>query len=207
MENNFSKKMQDKSDQELLEVVENREKFQQNAFIAAVWELEKREKAEPKYTELKDEMLSKQQQVDKSVNNAFVVPEDLPKQIKMAAYLLFGTILVGVINSILYNYFTNGEAYANSSSIFTVIFSLALMTFFSYMILLGKNWARITYLVLFLLGAVLSIPVLIYYFTFSPIIGFISLTQTGLQIYALILLYRKESKDWYLKQKTEVQTT
>ncbi|MBI9056009.1 MAG: hypothetical protein JEY96_19465 [Bacteroidales bacterium] len=207
MENSFSKKMQNKSDQELIEVIENREKFQQAAFIAAVWELEKREKAETKYIKLKDEMLIKQeQQVNESANKAFVIPEDLPKQIRMAAYLLFGTILIGIINSVLYNYFTNGEAYATSYSIFILIFSLSIMTFFSYMILLGRNWARITILVLFLLGAVLGIPTLIYYFNLSPIIGLISLIQTGLQIYALILLYNKESKNWYLKQKTEVKT-
>lgn len=205
-ENYFTPKMREKSDNELQEIVDNKEKFQEAALLAAIWELEKREKAGNQHSEIKEQIETKKKQAEDRPNS-FEIPVDIAKSIKTASYILFGTILLGFLNTVLFDSYTDIEVFVNSMSVSLLIITLAFMAFISYMILLGRNWARVTYLVLFLIGFLMNIPDIIYYFKNVPIVGFISLIQTGLQTYALILLYNKESKEWYLKQKAKLTTT
>lgn len=205
MENSFTPKMRVKSDSELQEIIDNKEKFQESALLAAIWELERREKAGNEHIEIKELIETKKKQVEDKPNS-FEIPVDIAKSIKTAAYILFGTIFLGLLNSVLFDRYSDVEVFVNSRSVSVLILTLVFMAFMAYMILLGRNWARVTFLVLFLLGFLLNIPNVIYYFMNVPVVGFISLIQTGLQVYALILLYNKESKEWYLKQKAKLTT-
>ncbi len=55
-ENSFSKIMTNKTDSELLEYTNDRTQFQDDAVLAAIWELEKREKTDDNLNELKNEI-------------------------------------------------------------------------------------------------------------------------------------------------------
>ena len=84
--------------------------------------------------------------------------------------------------------------------IFTLYFTYLLLAFFIWKIGQGKNWARITYLVLFMLG----VPFTIYSYltseisTFSIILGIAGII---LQIVALVFLFQKSSSDWFKSKK------
>jgi hypothetical protein len=69
--------------------------------------------------------------------------------------------------------------------------------FLIVMISAGKNWARIAFLVLFLLGLVPSAPTLLADFTRSPLIGALGLGDIVLQIWALILVFTNPGKTWF----------
>lgn len=129
------------------------------------------------------------------------IPINLPKSISIAAKVIYLTLGIGIINSVIMELTTDFNNLSDPKNLIILIFSIGLMAFFSYKIHIGKKWARTTFLVLFLIGLIMLPFTLIQFFKLNPTTGVISLIQTGLQIYALILLYRPDSKDWYSKKR------
>ena len=83
------------------------------------------------------------------------------------------------------------------------IFSLAFNSFFIYQIFKGKNWARIVYLVLFLLSAMLSIKGYVRMF-FHPaalgypvIMGYMGIIGFLIRLVAVVLLFSGPSNLWF----------
>jgi len=123
-----------------------------------------------------------------------------PDKVFIAIELLWIVIAVGVISSIVS--FSSSLEIANASGfgllwlIFTLCFSFLLMAFFIWKIGQGRNWARVTYLVLFLIG----FPMTIYsYFisSLSVLTIILSIFQMILQIVAFVFLFQKSSSDWF----------
>jgi len=83
------------------------------------------------------------------------------------------------------------------TQIILMILPILVYGFFIYMISKGKNWARIVYLVLFVLGffsAVFSFPQLMGQGTF-PLVGVIG--GTLLSLIGLIYIFKSESLTWF----------
>jgi tryptophan-rich sensory protein len=201
MENSYTYKMTNKSDSELLDYVNNRTQFQADAVIAAIIELDKRGKADSAILGIKKQIEQKIENRNEQIQQSredFKVPKDLPKTISNAAKLIYLTLGIGIVNSIIMELTTDFNNISDPKNLFVLIISLGLMAFFAYKIHMGKKWARTTFLILFLIGMIMFPFTLIQFFQLNPLTGIISLTQTGLQIYALILLYKPDSKDWYV---------
>ena len=124
----------------------------------------------------------------------------MPNKVSMAVTLLWIVIAVGVISS-TFNFSSSLEI-ANASGlglgwlIFTLYFTSLLLAFFVWKIGKGKNWERITYLVLFIIG----VPFTIYgYLTSVVSMLSIILGIAGMivQIIALVFLFKKQSSDWF----------
>ncbi len=142
---------------------------------------------------------------EKRINNdsfdKFEIPEDLPNNIRKSAYILFGTIVLGIINTIILNNVNKGVLFSTPKMIAVSVLIYGIMFYHFYMILTGKNWARILFVVLFIIFTIVTLPDNINYLKNYSIIGLISFIQIGLQFCALILLFTKEPKNWYMKQK------
>lgn len=87
--------------------------------------------------------------------------------------------------------------------VFVMVFTLMFIGFFIWMIDKGKNWARITFLVLFILGVPLSIFPLLQSLAYAPISGLIGISQVFLQTIAVVFLFMKESSTWFKLQKNK----
>jgi len=122
-----------------------------------------------------------------------------PKNLTVSIYLLIASVVVGIINFIIANQTT-----INLMKIVTLIFTYALMSFFIYFINAGKNWARITFLILFIIGSLLLPFTLATSFQLNPVVAVISIILTLLQIVALIFLYTKEVNLWFTLNKTSL---
>jgi len=151
---------------------------------------------------------------NKTENNSYTelfdkykIPADLPNAIIKSGYILFVTIALGLINTVILNHIKDGVLFSTPKMISVSIGIYGTMFYLFYMIRIGKNWARKLFLVLFILITILTLPDNINYVTNNSVIGLIAFTQTGLQFYALILLFNKESKDWYLTQKRESEAS
>lgn len=107
-----------------------------------------------------------------------------------ASDLIFITIGLGIINV-----FLSPGSLPNSFSIFVVILIFLFMIGNAFFIRQGHKWAKILYIVLFILG-LLTIPSIIKIFSQNLIVGVINVVQIILQIWAFILLVRipKEKK-------------
>jgi len=91
----------------------------------------------------------------------------------------------------------NAEMAGVGFLMFVTLVVFAVMVFLIAMIGRGRNWARITLLVFFLLGLPLSILPLIRSFTNSPISGVLGLAQVILQIVAIVFLFQQEASAWF----------
>ena len=123
-----------------------------------------------------------------------------PSKVATAVRVLYATLGIGIIRSIL-----ESSRHAEASSIgfvlFITFFVLGLMWFLIYMTGKGRNWARITFLVLFILGVPLSILPMIQSLTNEPISGVLGLVQIGMQVTALVFLFQGGSSVWFKAMK------
>jgi len=119
-----------------------------------------------------------------------------PSKVASAVKLLYVTLGIGIIRSII-----ESSRYAEASSVGFVLFitfgSFGIMWLLIYMTGKGRNWARITFLVLFLLGVPLSILPMIQSLTYDPISGVLGLAQVVMQIVAIVFLFQGESSAWF----------
>jgi len=126
-----------------------------------------------------------------------------PDGVSNALILLWISLGVGVLNSIIN--FSNSvdlaQGYGSGFVIFVTLFTLVFMAFFIYMIGQGKNWARITFLVLFIIGIPFSVLPAIVLLVTNPISAMFSAGITILQLIALIFLFQKSSSDWFHSMK------
>jgi len=85
---------------------------------------------------------------------------------------------------------------------FCLILSFPIAGFIGYKIQVGKKWARsalsIYLIIYFVLILVYILSGFNQYQTYEKILTIlVQILHFGLQVYALILLYSKDSKDWY----------
>jgi|AVFP01.1.fsa_nt_gi preprotein translocase subunit Sss1 len=130
---------------------------------------------------------------------------EIPKKIKQASLLVYVSLIVGLLKSALYETMTNQKILSDPKSLTIAIVTILIIGFLGYKIGQGKNWARITLLILFVIG-MLGFPfVILNEFQMSPIIGIVSIAQMLIQLYVLVILFSGQSKEWFRRQK--IKTT
>nr|WP_314838585.1 hypothetical protein [uncultured Flavobacterium sp.] len=128
---------------------------------------------------------------------------EVPKKVKQASNLVYLSLVLGLIKMVLYEILTSQKMLTQPKALTIGIITIAILAFFGFKIGEGKNWARITFLVLFIIG-IISFPFsLLNEFKMSPIIGIASVIQMLIQLYILIILFTGESKEWFSKNKSE----
>ncbi len=123
-----------------------------------------------------------------------------PAKIGQAVMLLYVTLGIGVLRSIM-----ETSRLAQGTSVGFVLFIgfavLGVMWFFIYMIGKGRNWARVTFLVLFILGVPLAVLPLLQSLAANPFSGLLGIAQTVILIVALVFLFQKPSSNWFRRMK------
>ena len=79
----------------------------------------------------------------------------------------------------------------------TGFFELAIMSWLTHKTNQGRNWARVTFLVLYLLGVLLAIPA---FFMGPPPTIFdvgVFIIQAALQAVALFMLFSSDARPWF----------
>jgi K+ transporter len=129
---------------------------------------------------------------------------DRPAKVTWAVKLLYLSFYIGIIRAIMM--FTSLH---KANSRFFAVVVLAAVLYFSWLMIFkmdkGKNWARRTYAALFLAGLPFIKPSLFTSFTANLIPSGIAIIQLLLQVVALVLLYQKESAEWYKQMKTDAE--
>ena len=126
---------------------------------------------------------------------------EIPKKVKQAVKLIYLSILVGIIKSVLYETMTSQKMLSIPKSLTIGIMTIILIGFLGYKIGQGKNWSRITLLVLTLIGMTEYPFIVIREFQTSPVIAIVSIVQMLIQFYALIFVFSGDSKQWFKELK------
>ncbi len=123
-----------------------------------------------------------------------------PPRVGTAVKLLYITLGIGVLRSIM-----DASMYTEMASPAFVIlisfFVLGVMGFFIFMIGKGRNWARITFLVFFIISIPFAAFPLMQSVGANPISGRIGIIIIIIQIVALVFLFQKLSSDWFREMK------
>ena len=80
-------------------------------------------------------------------------------------------------------------------------FSLLIMAWLTHKTNQGRNWARITFLVLYLVGTLVSVPAL-FMAPHSIVDVGVFIIQAILQVVALIMLFGRNARPWFLHTTT-----
>ena len=123
-----------------------------------------------------------------------------PSQISTAVNLLWASLAIGFVNTLMDTQ-DLGSIAPPAFTNFILISVFAVMALLIVFISKGKNWARITSLVLFVLGSLPSIPLVLGEFTRSPVLGAFSIIQIALEVVALYLVFTKPGAGWFKKQE------
>jgi len=120
-----------------------------------------------------------------------------PKKLLYAIILLIVSVILGVINYFVVTQTSpNWFIYSFDRRFFSTLFTNSIQLFLIYQISISKKWARNTFLILLILDILVQFSA-IASFKFNSIVGFISVVSIVLQIIAFIMIYSKESNEWF----------
>ncbi len=123
---------------------------------------------------------------------------DKPQAVNRAVNLLWASIAFGLVKILMD--FTHVSAMASVGfTSFVLAFTFAIIIFLIFMISSGKNWARIAFLIMFVIGTIPALPVVLDEFGRAPAVGALSVVQLCLQVYALFLLFTSPGRAWFRK--------
>jgi len=138
-----------------------------------------------------------------------------PKKVSTALKLLYLAFVLVIISSVLnISLFIPSllqmgldSAYSGfiiGVTIFIYVLSLGFLAFLIYKIRKGRNWARITFLVLSAIGIPFSIISVILSLTINPLseVLILSIVEIILETTAIVLLFQKKSSEWFNSKKT-----
>jgi hypothetical protein len=118
-----------------------------------------------------------------------------PRQVSTATSLLWFSLAIGIVAYML------DPEYSSAGSpefgLVVLVSVLGVTAFLIHHISHGRNWARITFLVLFLLGALPGVGFVMVRLIHSPLAGFLGLSQFVLQTTALVLLFSGQGATWF----------
>jgi len=123
-----------------------------------------------------------------------------PENVGSAVKLLYMTLGISILTGIMEasNFSQMGSP---AFLMFITFFVLGSMWFFIYMIGKGCNWARITYLVLSIVGIPFYILAELQNLAANPISRLLGIGSTVCSIIALVLLFQKPSSDWFKQER------
>ncbi|MBN8549380.1 MAG: hypothetical protein J0M12_08710 [Deltaproteobacteria bacterium] len=129
-----------------------------------------------------------------------MVDNSKPSTVTLAVQMLWVSLAVGLAKLILDQARISTQApvwFVN----FILVFGSLFLAFLILKISAGKNWARITFLALFVGGLIPAFPIILKEFSTVPAVGALSVLQAGLQGYALFLLFASPGSAWFGKVK------
>jgi len=127
-------------------------------------------------------------------------PANRPPEVKKAIQLLWGSLAIGPINLALDWSHLSGLM-PMSNVLITLGLTVALFGWLTAKIGVGRNWARVTFLVLMVLGLPFTALMLVATLKRTPAEGVLQIVQALMQIYSLYLLFAVPGKSWFQRRK------
>lgn len=127
-----------------------------------------------------------------------------PKAVEIAVNLIYLSIGIWILRFIITSTPQTLKQLSSLFTVFSMLFGLGFNLFLAFMISKGINWARVTFLLMCIIGLVIStlLPLFLKVNLISIISG---IPGIGLQIFALFLLFQKKSSDWFKDMKIKKQ--
>ncbi len=212
MENRFTTIMEERSNEELMEILlRKRNDYQSEAVDAARKELSRRNLSPQQIEEITDLIQQREEQEKEkkehmqswfeSSRNYFRIPAGLPPAIKFGAWLIYTTLLIDAVRI----YLLTKEGLVPSGIDGPTVLVAMIYLIIGYMIHTGKNWARLLFLTFLLTHLVLYPFYIDSSFQTGMIFGVLISTAFAGRLGALFLLFGKSSRNWYRNRHGSIQ--
>jgi hypothetical protein len=129
-------------------------------------------------------------------NNAHDQQSLKPRKIGLAVKLLWIGIGIGVLQFLIF-LVQNDDSSSSASAIAMAILSLSVVSFLVVMIDRQRNWARIAFTILLILGIPGVLRQFFFFLEHSPLIGLLVLMQMAAQTFAAVVLWKNEANSWF----------
>ena len=123
-----------------------------------------------------------------------------PTHIKQAVILIAISLFVGLLK-VAHDYEFLLSIGPIQGTVLTMAFTISIMLFLAYKIWLGRNWARITLTLLFIMGLYPVILLMPAEAERSILVLVGSVLQTALQLAAIVLIFLPASNNWFKSVK------
>lgn len=125
---------------------------------------------------------------------------DRPKEVTLAVKLLWISFFLGLVGIFLQPALTNANRVAQWGILIVMAIMFGIWAWVISKIAKGRNWARITFLVVGIIGTVLNIlfaPMVMPIYRGQPVGGAVALVNFVLEIYAIYLLLTASARTWF----------
>jgi hypothetical protein len=122
-----------------------------------------------------------------------------PAAIRRGAQMLWASLAIGIVNVLFQPGLERPEDW---TAWIIVAGAFAIVALLTLAISAGHNWARITFLVFFVIGTLPYLGVLREVFATSAFFGVLSLLQALLQLGAMLLCFTRPGSLWFRRKKT-----
>ena len=120
-----------------------------------------------------------------------------PSSIIAVINILYATLFLGIINWAIGRWGTNPPPSSPIEEAVVSLITLGIIFSLIKLIGLGKKWARVVLLVLFVLGILIFPAALGPIFKFNLLVGVLTIFNALLQGVALVFLFSKASTQWF----------
>ncbi|NBF02207.1 hypothetical protein GV819_07865 [Pseudomonas sp. Fl5BN2] len=120
-----------------------------------------------------------------------------PVEVSKAIYCVLASFALGVVKTLLNLSYIKEQGIPVLTAIVVIVLITAFASFLLYKIHTGKNWARIVFMVMVVVGFLPFFPEIMAEFGRSPLIGSLSVIQALLQVIAVWLLFFTPGKTWF----------
>lgn len=128
-----------------------------------------------------------------------------PAAVGSALKLIYATLVLGFVRD-FWEVARLSESIPLGRLIFVQAFVFAFILFFTWKIGKGRNWARLTFAIMFLAGLPLAVTPLWQSLMAAPVSGILGLVQVLMQLAAVVFLYQKASSEWFRQMKVMKRT-
>ena len=113
-----------------------------------------------------------------------------PSQVTLAVRLIVATFALGLIRMPM-------DFAPNLFLLLVAAPTLLITSFLTYMVWIGRNWARLVFAALLILGLPFSIFPIWEALHSRPLSGYLGLVQIVLQLASLLLIFQPASRPWF----------
>ena len=123
-------------------------------------------------------------------------PIDAPPAVTSAVRLIYVTLAIGIARTIL-DWPKTVRSTTPGFALLSIVLVFGLVLWLASRVARGRSWARVTYLVLFAIGAPFSVIPLLKALGYSPFSAILGVVQLLLQGISLVVLFGREARPWF----------
>ena len=121
-----------------------------------------------------------------------------PKSVSRAVKLLWLSYIIGLIRLPM-DFSALTATGSLAYPLFVAFFTFVVIGYLIFRISVGENWARLTFLVLLIIGLLPTLPQIMNEISRAPLTAAFTITHISIQAYALYLLFTSPGRDWFIK--------